>query len=94
MVTKSGLMVGLGEKPDEVRAAIADLREAGCGILTIGQYLQPSKSQLPVVEYVPPEIFKGYADLALSLGFASAACGPFVRSSYHAEQVFKSARGV
>ncbi|HEY3321131.1 MAG TPA: lipoyl synthase [Planctomycetota bacterium] len=91
LVVKSGLMVGLGEKADEVRAAIADLREAGCGILTVGQYLQPSKSQLPVVEYVPPDVFKDYANYALSLDFASAACGPFVRSSYHAEQVFKNA---
>ena len=92
VATKSGLMVGLGETQDEVRTAIRDLRVAGCDILTIGQYLQPSKTHLPVHEYVHPDVFKSYEDFALELGFRSAACGPFVRSSYQAEKVLEAAR--
>jgi len=92
VATKSGLMVGLGETQDEVRTAIRDLRAAGCDILTIGQYLQPSKTHLPVQEYVHPDDFKSYEDFALDLGFRSAACGPFVRSSYQAEKVLEAAR--
>ena len=87
MTTKSGLMVGLGETSDEVRTVLRDLRSAGCDILTIGQYLQPSKTHLPVHEFVHPDVFKSYEDYALSIGFCAAACGPFVRSSYQAEQV-------
>ena len=92
-LTKSGLMVGLGESQDEVRAAIRDLRAAHCDILTIGQYLQPSKTHCPVREFVRPEVFKAYREYALSLGFSAAACGPFVRSSYQAERVLQEARG-
>ncbi len=91
VITKSGLMVGLGETEEEVRTALRDLRSVDCGILTIGQYLRPSKMQLPVAEYIKPDVFKAYADYALQLGFSSAASGPFVRSSYHAEQVLASA---
>ena len=92
-LTKSGLMVGLGETQDEVRSAMRDLRAAGCDILTIGQYLQPSKTHYPVQEFVRPEVFKAYEEYALSLGFSAVACGPFVRSSYQAERVLQEARG-
>ena len=93
VATKSGMMVGLGETPEEVRIGIADLREAGCDILTIGQYLQPSKTHLPVKEYVHPDTFKSYEEYALAIGFRAAACGPFVRSSYQAELVLEHAKG-
>lgn len=92
VTTKSGLMVGLGETEDEVRAAINDLRGAGCDILTVGQYLSPSKSHFPVQEFVRPEVFKSYEAHAMSLGFRAAACGPFVRSSYQADKVLQAAR--
>jgi len=93
LTTKSGLMVGLGESQDEVRTVLSDLRSAGCEILTVGQYLQPSKQHLPVQEYVHPDIFKAYEQFALSIGFSAAACGPFVRSSYQAEHVLEAAQG-
>jgi lipoic acid synthetase len=92
MTTKSGLMVGLGETQDEVKNVLRDLRSAGCNILTIGQYLQPSKTHLPVTEFVHPDVFKSYEEYALSIGFNAAACGPFVRSSYQAEQVLAGAK--
>ncbi|HYG76480.1 MAG TPA: lipoyl synthase [Planctomycetota bacterium] len=92
ITTKSGLMVGLGETQDEVKQTIRDLRASGCDILTIGQYLQPSKTHLPVSEYVHPDVFKMYEEFALSVGFSNAACGPFVRSSYQAEKVLEHAR--
>jgi lipoyl synthase len=91
MTTKSGLMVGLGETQDEVRSVIRDLHTSGCNILTIGQYLQPSKTHLTVNEHVHPDVFKSYEEYALSLGFSAAACGPFVRSSYQAEKVLEGA---
>ncbi len=87
--TKSGLMVGLGETPDEVRAAMADLRAAACDALTIGQYLQPTRAHLPVVEYVAPVQFAEYGRIGRELGFRHVAAGPFVRSSYHAEDTFE-----
>jgi len=93
ITTKSGLMVGLGERPDEVRTVIRDLRAAGCDILTVGQYLQPSKTHLPVAEYVHPDVFKSYEEYAIEIGFRNAACGPFVRSSYQAEKVLEGAHG-
>ena len=86
--TKSGLMVGLGEKPDEVYALFEHLRSVGVSILTVGQYIQPSPDHLDVVEYVHPDQFDAYRERAESLGFESVASGPFVRSSYQAEQVF------
>ncbi len=86
--TKSGLMVGLGETRDEVETVMRDLRSAGCDLLTIGQYLRPMKENMEVAEYVRPEVFEGYREAALALGFVSAACAPFVRSSYNAEEVF------
>ena len=91
MTTKSGLMVGLGESPEEVMKVIQDLHTAGCDILTVGQYLRPSKEHLAVAEYVHPDLFKKYEEFALKIGFRAAACGPFVRSSYQAEQVLERA---
>lgn len=84
--TKSGLMLGLGEKEDELFTAMDDLRRVGCDILTLGQYLQPTREHLPVVEFVRPEKFMAYGERARSLGFAHVASGPLVRSSYHAEE--------
>ncbi len=84
--TKSGLMVGLGEEWDEVVATLADLRDVGCGILTIGQYLSPSAAHLPVVRYYHPEEFEMLRATALSLGFGHVESGPLVRSSYHAHE--------
>lgn len=86
--TKSGLMAGLGETFDEVVAVMKDLRAAGCDLLTVGQYLRPMKENMEVVEYVTPETFERYREAALDMGFVSAACAPFVRSSYNAEEVF------
>jgi lipoic acid synthetase len=84
---KSGLMAGLGETEEEVGAALRDLRASGCELLTIGQYLQPSKTHLPVSEHVRPEVFKRFEQYALKLGFKAVASGPFVRSSYQAEKM-------
>ena len=82
---KSGIMVGLGETDAEMSSALADLRAHGCQLLTIGQYLRPSKMHLPVVEYVHPDRFAAWRDEALAMGFESVASGPLVRSSYHAD---------
>ena len=84
--TKSGMMLGLGEREEEVLAAMRDLRSAGCEILTLGQYLQPSLKQLPVVEFVSPDKFAGYKVAAEEMGFVHVASGPMVRSSYHADE--------
>lgn len=84
--TKSGLMVGLGETDEEILQVMRDLRTHGVEMLTIGQYLQPTKGHLPVLRYVPPEQFKAFEREARQLGFRHAACGPLVRSSYHADQ--------
>jgi lipoic acid synthetase len=84
--TKSGLMVGLGETDDEILEVMRALRAHGVDMLTIGQYLQPSAHHLPVARYVPPETFASYEREAAALGFAHAACGPLVRSSYHADR--------
>jgi len=89
--TKSGLMLGLGEKDEEVLGTLRDLRAADCAILTIGQYLQPSKKHLPVARFVPPEEFEKLRELALEMGFAEVASGPFVRSSYHAGDLYQAA---
>lgn len=83
---KSGLMVGLGESRDEVLATMDDLRQAGCSILTVGQYLQPTAGHWPVAEYVDPEVFAYYREEALERGFSYVASAPLVRSSYMAEQ--------
>lgn len=84
--TKSGLMLGLGETDDEIIQVLRDLREHDVEMLTIGQYLQPSTGHLPVRRYVPPEGFKELERAAIEMGFSNAACGPMVRSSYHADQ--------
>jgi lipoic acid synthetase len=84
--TKSGLMVGLGETDEEIEAVMRDLRDAGCDMLTIGQYLQPSRDHLPVERFVALEQFEAFARIGRELGFANVASGPMVRSSYHAEQ--------
>jgi lipoic acid synthetase len=84
--TKSGLMLGLGETEAEVLLALEDLRRAGCDILTLGQYLQPTLKHLPVVEFVSPAKFEEYGRRAGDLGFVHVASGPMVRSSYHADE--------
>jgi lipoic acid synthetase len=89
--TKSGLMVGLGEKADEVGELLTHLREAGTGIATIGQYLQPTRRNLPVAAYIPPEQFEAYRDFGLSIGFKMVFSGPLVRSSYMADSVSEQA---
>jgi lipoic acid synthetase len=85
MVTKSGLMLGLGERTDEVRAVMSDLRTVSCDILTLGQYLQPTKNHLPVERYVHPDEFLQLKEEGLAMGFRHVESGPLVRSSYHAE---------
>lgn len=84
LMTKAGLMLGLGEEADEVLEVLRDLRTAGCDILTLGQYLQPSKTHLPVERYLDPSEFEELGDAARSLGFRHVESGPLVRSSYHA----------
>ncbi|MEX3628297.1 MAG: lipoyl synthase [Burkholderia sp.] len=85
VATKSGLMVGLGETPEEILQVMRDLREHDVDMLTIGQYLQPSEHHLPVREYVPPDVFKMYEEEAYKMDFTHAAVGAMVRSSYHAD---------
>jgi lipoyl synthase len=85
--TKSGLMVGLGETDEEILAVMRDLRAHNVDMLTVGQYLQPSAHHLPVLRYVPPQTFDRFAREAQAMGFIHAACGPMVRSSYHADQM-------
>ncbi len=84
--TKSGMMLGLGETEPEVLTAMEDLRHAGCDLLTLGQYLQPTLKHLPVIEFVPPEKFAEYKVRAGKMGFVHVASGPMVRSSYHADE--------
>ncbi len=86
VLTKSGLMVGLGETPDEIKAVLRDMRAWGVDILTLGQYLQPSRRHLPIERYYTPDEFRELRDYALSIGFKWAECGPLVRSSYRAEE--------
>jgi lipoic acid synthetase len=84
--TKSGMMLGLGETENEIVVALEDLRAAGCDILTLGQYLQPTLKHLPVVEFIAPEQFDALARVARSMGFIHVSAGPLVRSSYHADE--------
>ncbi len=92
VLTKSGFMVGLGERHSEVRELLRDLQGAGADVATIGQYLQPTRRNLPVAEYVSPEHFEEYRAYGLSLGFKAVFSGPLVRSSYMAEMVNEEAR--
>jgi lipoyl synthase len=91
LVTKSNLILGMGETPDEVRAALADLHGAGCDIVTITQYLRPSARHHPVARWVRPEEFVEYSEYAQQLGFAGALAGPLVRSSYRAGRLYQQA---
>jgi len=88
--TKSGFMLGLGETHQEVLELLRDLREVGCNFLTIGQYLQPRSDRLPVIRFVPPEEFEEYKRIGEEMGFRAVASGPFVRSSFHASQMFET----
>ena len=92
VVTKSGIMLGLGETEPELFQAMDDLREAGVQVLTLGQYLRPTPQHLPVVEYISPEAFETYREIGLSKGFEYVASGPLVRSSYHAADYHPTAR--
>ena len=85
-------MLGLGETMPEVRSVMVDLRQTGCQILTLGQYLRPSVNNIEVSEFVPPQTFKELEQEAYSLGFRHVASGPFVRSSYQADKVFEKTR--
>ncbi|MEM6261629.1 MAG: lipoyl synthase, partial [Bacteroidota bacterium] len=84
--TKSGFMVGLGETPEEVYELLGDLRAHGCDVVSIGQYLQPTKMHLPVEEFIHPEVFDHYKEYGMSIGFSYIESGPLVRSSYHSER--------
>ncbi len=93
IITKSGLMLGMGETEEEVLQVMADLREHNCQLLTLGQYLSPSRQHFPVQRYVPPQEFSAYAEKGLALGFSHVEAGPLVRSSYHAEEQYNSSKG-
>jgi lipoyl synthase len=92
LVTKSSIMLGLGEPDDELEAAFRDLRAVGTDLLTLGQYLRPTPRHVPVSRFVPPDEFDGWKRRALAAGFAGVEAGPLVRSSYHAEELYRSAR--
>ena len=87
--TKSGIMLGLGEREDEIIETMDDLIAVGCQVLTIGQYLQPSLDHLTVMEYITPETFENYHKIGLEKGFKYVESSPLVRSSYHAEKHIK-----
>ena len=89
VLTKSGFMLGLGENREEVLELLRDLRDAGCDLLTIGQYLQPRQDRLPVVRFVSPREFEEYRTIGEEMGFKAVASGPFVRSSFHAFEMFR-----
>jgi lipoic acid synthetase len=88
--TKSGLIVGLGEKTEDILQALSDLRKAGCDLLTIGQYLRPSRDNAPVEKYYAPEEFNALKNIALDFGFRDVEAGPLVRSSYHAHKLYRT----
>jgi lipoic acid synthetase len=90
-MTKSGLMLGLGEEEPDVVRAFADLRQAGCDLLTLGQYLQPTAESPPIERYYAPEEFEALRGTALELGFCEVVAGPLVRSSYEAERLYEAA---
>jgi lipoic acid synthetase len=89
--SKSGLMLGLGESGEEVEETLQDLLGVGCKTVTLGQYLQPSRAHLPVVRFLPPKEFSGWQEKAIRMGFSQVASGPFVRSSYHARELYQAA---
>jgi len=91
LLTKSGLMLGLGETDDEIKRVLEDLMGAGCGILTIGQYLQPTPKHFPVKRFVTPDEFEMWRTIGIEMGFWEVAAGPFVRSSYHAGETYQTA---
>ena len=88
--TKSGLMLGLGELPEEINKTLRHLLEVGCSILTLGQYLQPTREHLEVDRFIHPEEFDNWKETALGMGFSEVASGPFVRSSYHAKELYQA----
>lgn len=90
-VTKSGLMLGFGETNDEILKTMADIREAGCDLITLGQYLAPSDAHHPVVEFIHPDKFDDLKEEALKMGFKGVASGPYVRSSYRAQELYEQA---
>jgi len=94
ILTKSGLMLGLGESTEEVEGVMEDLRRASCDLLSLGQYLQPTSRQVPVQDFIPPEIFSRFEEKGRQLGFANVASAPFVRSSYHSEEAYQKIQEV
>lgn len=92
LALKSGLMLGLGETSEELLDTLRDLLEAGCRLLTLGQYLQPTARHLPVERFIPPEEFDRWKEIALEAGFTQVASGPFVRSSYHARDLYSPSK--
>lgn len=92
-IIKSGIMLGLGETDDEICSAMKDIKETGCDILTIGQYLSPSKDNFPVKRFVAPAEFKKYEEIGMNMGFGRVVSGPFVRSSYLAEETYNKTKG-
>ncbi len=90
IMSKTGIMVGLGETKEDMIEVFKDLREVGCEILTIGQYLAPSSAHYDMVEYIHPDVFKEYEDIAYEMGFTFVKSGPLVRSSYHADEALKA----
>jgi lipoic acid synthetase len=90
--SKSGLMLGLGESGEEVEETLHDLLDVGCRILTLGQYLQPTRAHLPVARFLSPEEFSRWREKALTVGFSQVASGPFVRSSYHARELYQAVK--
>ena len=91
MPTKSGMMVGLGETREEIVETMGDLRRVNCDLLTIGQYLRPSKKHHPIIRFYHPDEFKELERIGLEMGFKHVAAGPLVRSSYHADEQHKAA---
>jgi lipoic acid synthetase len=94
VVTKAGLMLGIGETIDELFDVLADLRAIGCDVLTLGQYLAPTARHIPVARFVPPEEFDSLAATARLLGFTQVVAGPYVRSSYHADEMVPTREGI
>jgi lipoic acid synthetase len=91
IITKSGLMLGLGETVSEIISVFRDLRKTGCELLSIGQYLAPSNSHYPVAEFIPPTKFDEYRQMAISEGFRGVTAAPLVRSSFKANELFSQA---